>query len=348
MAGNKDKQAGQGSDDDLLKKLVDALAKLTETPPEDTSQGDTGLDEKVGFYAHDLVFEQLDKVAEEIAEQIAKVTRGEAAVVVVADEQLIKDVGQYKTLVASFDFLIEGFESLLNETPREEEKQEAVRNLSFPGAITILPDVVSVLGNVAQLLSVERTFQGFELNIHEAATRSLVARIPRHFEDSQQDKIISLPILLTTTPREREPKRSNLLAKLVKLLTYSSQTSKNQSEGDEQNRELKALDQAVGMLLTELGLSGTDSSTSIGKFSQLLSIEHAANIVEAEHTYLLVLNVVALGGDRLTEKAFLRGSALYYMGGAIVTYFLLDQEGNTVHSDTVRRMSDYTKFELPE
>ena len=63
-----------------------------------------------------------------------------------------------------------------------------------------------------------------------------------------------------------------------------------------------------------------------------------------ESTYILYLRIVYAGGNNRVKRNIL-WSELSHSGGAIITYFLLDKEGDIKLSKTLYNLSPYKKFD---
>jgi len=112
------------------------------------------------------------------------------------------------------------------------------------------------------------------------------------------------------------------------------------------------LNSQVDKMMEVLTTVDETATTRLGKFLEgeiLDNIvgEGADNIYGEEvdeSTYILYLRIVYAGGNNRVKRNIL-WSELSHSGGAIITYFLLDKEGDIKLSKTLYNLSPYKKFD---
>ena len=217
----------------------------------------------------------------------------------------------------------------------EEEKEVAAKMPLVSTDILVAGTTfLTSLADIASLFRTDTDIKGKKIDLVDEALVSEIAR-------TLQPEVTTIyPPFINVVP----DKLSGAIFELNKLKEEADRKIAMWGE-DEQFQDkvtrLKNLNGQYKKLLASL--VDVDEKTGISKLEKLITGEILSTELDKNDTDILYLKVVAGGGNNKVTRNLL-WSRLFYSGGAIITYFLLDKDGVIKASKTFYNYTGYRQL----
>lgn len=289
-------------------------ANIKEEAQKVTPSEGTISDDKVSIECQIITYEAMSEIAAQIGKEINEIKPKR---VVFCNKKDINALHLYKTFKGQIVILKQQYDLLLRPKPHGMM------------AIPTLPELTGLfdsLTNFISLFKTDVTITGVKVEIDE---NSLIAEV---ISALNPDITIVYPTFKTT-------ETSNFLKEL-KELTDRVNEEMGQNPDDEKIRDLN--NQYSDLLKT---LITTDEITGINPLEKVLHGEKLDSIInEDDDINILYLNTVAAGGNNSSKKNIWQNKS-YVNGGAIITYFLVNKEGQIEASNNYYNLLGPYKLE---
>jgi hypothetical protein len=318
-------------------------------------EGKTTVDDEVSIECQVITYSAVSEIANHICRKIKNYDDPNLKRVVIFDQNNLNTFFSYKTFKKQINLFKERYDELIEKAketieitgvPAEEPTKIQTEMLISPlEPLAVGTGVVKSIIDTISLFRTETEIKGKKVEIvYEALVADLVMALKSNnlkpiyppFQTNVSDGLLSSVLELLE------------LKKIAEGIINGAESS-NKSDTIEY---LKNLNSQVDKMMEVLTTVDETATTRLEKFLEgeiLDNIvgEGADNIYGEEvdeSTYILYLRIVYASGNNRVKRNIL-WSELSHSGGAIITYFLLDKEGDIKLSKTLYNLSPYKKFD---
>lgn len=264
---------------------------------------------------------------------------------IIHDEKTLNHQLQYAATMKQIATLTTRYAAqFTNPTPTPPDPSEDARTYST------LPTVATALAtSVIDFVSLFRTnvdVKGVAVTLLEMG---LVAELAQAIQDGQSSTKVIYPSVYLPADMSGQ-----LVTQLQALTAFRaradgaiavfSRKTKDQQKADPlrvQVEMLKRLGSETDRLFTDL--TTTDATTGLTGLGTLVKAEVLKGHLDQSNSHVLLLRVLAAGGNNRSTRNLFTGGSLTHSGGAVVSYILFDTNGLVLRSGMLHEYSPYTK-----
>lgn len=306
---------------DQLKALRESLGLKTTALEGKTSLGDT-----VAIESAILAYQSLSSIGGEIARDLRALNIKQVILLNPPDLTGFHDL---RWIEARAEVIRRMFEAV--KTPAQPTAQEE----AIAAAIGTVAMLATTAIDLFSLFRVEVEIKSFDLTLEETALASELARKLKPETTLFYPQI--LPFDLSSPGALSNSKLNQALEDLFKA---QQEAESRAASGD---KDLEAAKAAFQSLKDDLFKVDATSGTTL--LARLLRAEILASQLEKEGSHLLYLKITKAGGSQRTDHSrFKRKDAIFYGGGAVVTYILFARDGSIASSQTLYLHSGFREF----
>lgn len=313
----KDKQAAENT------MAQSGIPKIPVTP----LSGTATVDANFNIDGQILAYREIAKLTEQVVKEVKEVLGDERPKILLMSEEYVPWIEQYRSMIESLKYLIDAYQ--------EKQPEPTVPKILAPKMLspTAIGEVIKTAVDFMGLFRTNIDVKGVAVKIEDMALSSELAK---RFLPLQIDSIHLNPLSLMLLPSNTSD-LTDKLSKLENLKAHAdqqvSQLESNPNRATSENTylsRLKALNSQVDSLITSLYKN--DDKTGCNQFSQLYKAEKVNALLKTEPSpCVLWAKVLAAGGANITKQNIL-GSSIFSTGGAVISFFLLNNTGKVLAS----------------
>lgn len=311
-------------------------------------EGKHTIDDNVAIECKILTYKAMSEIAFQIGEEIKNIRENiRIERVIICNQDDFNTVLLYKILIKQVQLLKKQYEEAIKEAiePIKPIKPIPITMgvvtpfmLDFVTPMAAMTAVPAVLKSFVDIASLFRTDTDIKGKKTEIVDEAVVAEIARALNSVGITTIY--PVFINKIP-------DKVLGDLSELPGLKKEADKKIEEWSANEKFmdnvafLKNLNMQYEKILT--GLVGVDENTGINRLETLIKGEILSTELDKDNTDVLYLKVVDGGGNNKVTRNLLH-SRLSHSGGAIITYFLLSNDGIIKTSKTLYNITGYNEF----
>lgn len=333
----------EGKKLDLEKKIIDNRKASADADKAETQalqekwkisqtkgkEGTVTVGENAGYYSELLAYRAIDPIAVEILNKLNKVLRGGGRLIILGKEDLATQATLWNLLYLKLENAITSLDNCISDYERILESKD--KNGGLDEVFTAVPAILGAAADIVAFFKTNYAISSREILLNEKAVKAGIAIQLKSIEKLQ----VFLPEYNITLQGKLFEKLSELNTKIGGLRKIKENKKIQSKPEEEKLRIITDIDEEISAVQELITALTTKTDNSLSPLETVSVIDFIKKHPEAKILYLIISSQ---GAEIETAISSFKQGSVSYLGGAVITYFLSNADGECLHSGNVQEI----------
>lgn len=333
----------EGKKLDLEKKIIDNRKASADADKAETQalqekwkisqtkgkEGTVTVGENAGYYSELLAYRAIDPIAVEILNKLNKVLGGGGRLIILGKEDLAIQATLWNLLYLKLENATTSLDNCISDYERILESKD--KKVVLDEVFTAVPAILGAVADIVAFFKTNYAISSREILLNEKAVKAGIAIQLKSIEKLQ----VFLPEYNITLQGELYEKLSELNTKIGDLRKIKENKKIQSKPEEEKLRIITDIDEEISAVQELIAALTTKTDNSLSPLETVSVVDFIKKHPEAKILYLIISSQ---GAEIETAISSFKQGSVSYLGGAVITYFLSNVNGECLHSGNVQEI----------